>query len=642
MKRMYNLYRIFLFLWISFVVCIWGIYLYAYISPKIVLNSANRIYLYDNKEELVFESNNNNDWVSLKDISKYVRNATIISEDKSFYNHSGFDYLRIGKAMFNNIKSGTIVEGASTISQQYVKNLYLDFNQTWKRKIDEAFLTIKLELRYSKDEILEGYLNTINYGQGNYGIASASKYYFNKNASDLTLEEALMLVGIPRSPENNNPISNYDNCIKRARIIASLLVKNGYITKEEYDNLYKDKIEIYGKRERNNMSTLMYYSDAVNEELNSISSIPKNLIKSGGIKIYTTLDVNAQKKLDDSIKENGSNEDDVQLAGILVNPKTGGVLALAGGKNYARSQYNRVTQSKRQVGSTIKPFLYYSALENGFTPSSTFLSERTTFNIGSELYSPKNANNVYANKNISMVSAIAYSDNIYALKTHLFLGEDNLSKMIERVKIKTPVKNNASAALGTTEINMLDYANGFITLANEGKHESPHLIERIEDANGNIIYEYKYENEYILNKKYVYILNNLLTSTYSYSLVNYASPTLVSISNKLDSKYAVKSGSTATDYWTVGYNKDVLILVWAGNDNNSKVKSSESRITKYIWANTITNLDVNKKEWYDIPKGVTSSVIDPISGDVSAKGFVCYYEKGTEPNYVYNNIFDPN
>ena len=207
MKRMYNLYRIFLFLWISFVVGIWGIYLYAYISPKIVLNSANRIYLYDNKEELVFESNNNNDWVALKDISEYVTNATIISEDKSFYDHSGFDYLRIGKAMFNNIKSGTIVEGASTISQQYVKNLYLDFNQTWKRKIDEAFLTIKLELRYSKDEILEGYLNTINYGQGNYGIASASKYYFNKNASDLTLEEALMLVGIPRSPENNNPIA---------------------------------------------------------------------------------------------------------------------------------------------------------------------------------------------------------------------------------------------------------------------------------------------------------------------------------------------------------------------------------------------------------------------------------------------------
>ena len=395
------------------------------------------------------------------------------------------------------------------------------------------------------------------------------------------------------------------------------------------------------KNDKIELSSIYYYKDAIIDEMRNIKEIPKSMLDMDELNIYTNLDKNAQKSLEKSIDEEMQSTT-MQVASIVVEPKTGKVIALIGGKDYSISQYNRASSAKRQVGSTIKPFLYYSALENGFTPSSTFLSERTTFNIGSELYSPKNANNVYANKNISMVSAIAYSDNIYALKTHLFLGEDNLSKMIERVKIKTPVKNNASAALGTTEINMLDYANGFITLANEGKHESPHLIERIEDANGNIIYEYKYENEYVLNKKYVYILNNLLTSTYNYSLVNYASPTLVSISNKLDSKYAVKSGSTATDYWTVGYNKDVLILVWAGNDNNSKVKSSESRITKYIWANTITNLDVNKKEWYDIPKGVTSSVIDPISGDVSAKGFVCYYEKGTEPNYVYNNIFDPN
>ena len=533
MKRMYNLYRIFLFLWISFVVCIWGIYLYAYISPKIVLNSANRIYLYDNKEELVFESNNNNDWVSLKDISKYVRNATIISEDKSFYNHSGFDYLRIGKAMFNNIKSGTIVEGASTISQQYVKNLYLDFNQTWKRKIDEAFLTIKLELRYSKDEILEGYLNTINYGQGNYGIASASKYYFNKNASDLTLEEALMLVGIPRSPENNNPIANYDNCIKRARIIASLLVKNGYITKEEYDNLYKDKIEIYGKRERNNMSTLMYYSDAVNEELNSISSIPKNLIKSGGIKIYTTLDVNAQKKLDDSIKENGSNEDDVQLAGILVNPKTGGVLALAGGKNYARSQYNRVTQSKRQVGSTIKPFLYYSALENNMTESSRFYSSKVSFVFGNkETYTPNNYSNLYANKEITMAAALAYSDNIYAVKTHLFLGEEQLVKTMKMAGLKEKLNPVPSLALGSQELNMLDYANSYVTLANYGTTNETYFIERVEDVNGNLLYKHKENSKEVFNKDSVFIINEMMTNKYNPVFIDYLNPNIFYLNSR--------------------------------------------------------------------------------------------------------------
>ncbi len=635
MKRMYNLYRIFLFLWISFVVCIWGIYLYAYISPKIVLNSANRIYLYDNKEELVFESNNNNDWVSLKDISKYVRNATIISEDKSFYDHSGFDYLRIGKAMFNNIKSGTIVEGASTISQQYVKNLYLDFNQTWKRKIDEAFLTIKLELRYSKDEILEGYLNTINYGQGNYGIASASKYYFNKNASDLTLEEALMLVGIPRSPENNNPIANYDNCIKRARIIASLLVKNGYITKEEYDNLYKDKIEIYGKRERNNMSTLMYYSDAVNEELNSISSIPKNLIKSGGIKIYTTLDVNAQKKLDDSIKENGSNEDDVQLAGILVNPKTGGVLALAGGKNYARSQYNRVTQSKRQVGSTIKPFLYYSALENNMTESSRFYSSKVSFVFGNkETYTPNNYSNLYANKEITMAAALAYSDNIYAVKTHLFLGEEQLVKTMKMAGLKEKLNPVPSLALGSQELNMLDYANSYVTLANYGTTNETYFIERVEDVNGNLLYKHKENSKEVFNKDSVFIINEMMTNTYNPAFIDYLNPTIIYLNSKISRKYAIKSGTTDNDYWIVGYNPDALMMVWAGNDMNKNVNSVYSKKIKNIWCDTIEEYLKDKEtSWYEPSDNIIGIPLDAVSGDTpknSKNTVIYYYKKGTE------------
>lgn len=635
MKRMYNLYRIFLFLWISFVVCIWGIYLYAYVSPKIVLNSANRIYLYDNKEELVFESNNNNDWVSLKDISKYVINATIISEDKSFYDHSGFDYLRIGKAMFNNIKSGTIVEGASTISQQYVKNLYLDFNQTWKRKIDEAFLTIKLELRYSKDEILEGYLNTINYGQGNYGIASASKYYFNKNASDLTLEEALMLVGIPRSPENNNPIANYDNCIKRARIIASLLLKNGYITKEEYDNLYKNKIEIYGKRERNNMSTLMYYSDAVNEELNSISSIPKNLIKSGGIKIYTTLDVNAQKKLDDSIKENGSNEDDVQLAGILVNPKTGGVLALAGGKNYARSQYNRVTQSKRQVGSTIKPFLYYSALENNMTESSRFYSSKVSFVFGNkETYTPNNYSNLYANKEITMAAALAYSDNIYAVKTHLFLGEEQLVKTMKMAGLKEKLNPVPSLALGSQELNMLDYANSYVTLANYGTTNETYFIERVEDVNGNLLYKHKEKSKEVFNKDSVFIINEMMTNTYNPAFIDYLNPTIIYLNSKISRKYAIKSGTTDNDYWIVGYNPDALMMVWAGNDMNKNVNSVYSKKIKNIWCDTIEEYLKDKEtSWYEPSDNIIGIPLDAVSGDTpknSKNTVIYYYKKGTE------------
>ena len=351
------------------------------------------------------------------------------------------------------------------------------------------------------------------------------------------------------------------------------------------------------------------------------------------VKIYTNLNKDVEKKLENNIDKEMKNSS-LQVASVVITPSNGKIVALIGGKDYSKSQYNRAYSSKRQVGSTIKHFLYYSALENGFTPSSTFLSERTTFNLGDTMYSPKNAGNVYANKNISMLSAIAYSDNIYAMKTHLFLGTDSLSKITKKVGIKAEVKENASSALGTTEINMIDYSNGFITLANEGKHETPHLIEKITDNNGKILYEYKYNNDYILNKKYVYILNNLLTSTYNYSLINYTSPTLVSISNDLKGKYAAKSGSTKTDYWTVGYNKNYLMLVWAGNADNSEVKSKDSKITKKIWAKTISTIKDNKNEWYDIPKGITATAIDPISGEINSNGFVCYYEKGSEPNYI--------
>ena len=637
MKKILILCKIFILVFFSFIIANIGFYVYAFITPKFNINTKNSIIIYDDNLDNIIDNSKKNDYVKLNNINDNVKNAIISVEDKNFYKHKGFDYLRIIKALFINLKSNKIKQGASTISQQYIKNLYLTFDQTLKRKMKEAVLTIELETHYSKDEILEGYLNTINFGSGKYGVKEASLYYFNKEPKDLSLEEATILVGIPKNPTYYNPIKNYNNAKKRQKDVLLSMVKNKYITKEKMNEIYKKEIVFYAIDNKEDLSSINYYKDAVMNELKSISNIPTDLTEISGLKIYTNLNKNTQKLLEDNIN-NEMNDTTMQVASVVIKPQTGKVVALVGGKDYNESQYNRVVFSKRQVGSTIKPFLYYSALENGFTPSSTFLSEKTTFNIGNTTYSPKNAGNIYANKEISMLSAIAYSDNIYALKTHLFLGEETLSKTIKRVKIGATVGQNASSALGTTEINMLDYSNGFITLANEGKHESPHLIEKITDYNGNIIYEYKYKNEYILNKKYVYILNNMLTSTYNYSLVNYTSPTLISIKNDLDGKYAVKSGSTKNDYWTVGYNKDYLVLVWAGNDNNAPLKSTESKKTKKIWAKTISNIYDNTNSWYEIPKDITATLIDPISGVASNKGYICYYEKGSEPIYNYQDF----
>lgn len=633
MKKILLLTKIFIFTFFSIIIIILSLYAYAFITPKFNINTNKSIIYYDKYGNDLFQEKEKNDFVELDNISKYVKNSIVSIEDKNFYNHKGFDYLRIVKALLVNFKSKSIKEGASTISQQYIKNLYLTFDKTWERKIQEALLTLELETHYNKNEILEGYLNTIDFGAGNYGIKDASKYYFNKEPNDLTLAEASIIVGIPKNPSYYNPITNYKNAKDRQKDVLRSMVKNKYITKDEMNKTISEELNFYGKNDKTELSSIYYYKDAVLKELANIKEVPSSLLDMEGLKIYTNLDKDVQKNLENNIDKEIKNSS-LQVASIVITPTNGKIVALIGGKDYSKSQYNRAYSSKRQVGSTIKPFLYYSALENGFTPSSTFLSERTTFNLGDTTYSPKNAGNIYANKNISMLSAIAYSDNIYAMKTHLFLGTDSLNKIIKKVGIKTEVKENASSALGTTEINMIDYSNGFITLANEGKHETPHLIEKITDTNGKILYEYKYKNEYVLNKKYVYILNNLLTSTYNYSLINYTSPTLVSISNELKGKYAAKSGSTRTDYWTIGYNKDYLMLVWAGNDDNSDVKSKDSKITKKIWAKTISTIKDNKNEWYDIPKGVTAASINPISGDLDNNGFVCYYEKGSEPNYI--------
>ena len=290
MKIIRKLYKIFLVSIILVLLTYGGVLLYARMLPKLSINSANGYYLFDNNGELFYGKND--EWVKIEDISNYLIDATISVEDKNFYKHQGFDYLRIIKAMMVNIKNKKTLQGASTITQQYAKNLWLDFDKTWKRKINEAWLTLRLEVHYSKDEILEGYLNTINYG-GVYGIENASKYYFNKNSKDLTLAEASMLAGIPKSPSYYSPLVNPVKAKQRQKTILNAMVKNGYITSNEADEAYNISLSYVGKTDKNNES-YMYFKDTVISELKSIKSIPSSFIKTDGLKIYTTLDVDAQ------------------------------------------------------------------------------------------------------------------------------------------------------------------------------------------------------------------------------------------------------------------------------------------------------------------------------------------------------------
>lgn len=633
MKIIKKIIKFFVILLGVFILGNLGMYIYCLITPKVEINKSTSLYFYDNQNNEILNDNN---WVSLENISPYLIDATISTEDKHFYNHFGFDFIRIGKAIITNIVNRKMSEGASTITQQYARNLFLNFEKTWDRKIDEAIMAFELETHFTKDEILEGYLNTINYG-GVFGIENASEYYFDKSASELTLAEASMLAGIPQSPSNLSPISNPENAKERQKIVLTLMENNNKITAKEKEEALNTELEYYGKSNKTDYEYINYFIDAVKDELYSIKSIPSSLIDTGGLKIYTTLDGEAQKDLEMAVSNNMNKDLSLEVAGIMMDPTTGGVMALVGGVDYNKSQFNRATKATRQVGSTMKPFLYYAALESGFTSSSTFTSEKTTFTFSNtSTYTPKNYNDTYAEGPISMGAAIAYSDNIYAVKTNLFLGEETLVNMANRVGIQSELDPLPSLALGTEEISLIDMVAGYSSFANLGNKVDSHFITKIEDMEGNILYEYKNNSTNILNSSITYILNEMLTYTYNSSFIDYNYPTLISLLPQITNKYAIKSGTTNTDLWIIGYNEKAVLGIWNGYDDNRNLTSNDNGFHKEIWIETMeAYFKNNETNWYDKPDNVVGVLVNPITGKLPTsneeKTTIYYYIKGTEP-----------
>ena len=619
--------------------------IYALITPKFDIKGANSFYLYDSKDNIIAQGINDDKWIPLKDMGDKVVKATISVEDKNFYKHNGFDYLRIAKSLLLNTVNGEIVAGASTITQQYAKNLFLNFDQTWERKWQEMWLAYELEAHYSKDEILEGYLNTINYGNGMYGIGNASKYYFNKDVSDLSLAEASILVGIPNNPSNYNPVYDFDTSKERQAIVLYRMLKNEYITENELNSAKDEELVIIGKDSEDYLSSLLYFKDAVMDELKMIDAIPNSYLDTGGLKVYTTLNMISQSALENNLKSTLINEK-LEVAKVMMNPNDGSIIGLIGGSNYSKTQYNRATSALRQPGSTIKPFLYYEALANGFTPSTMFLSEKTTFNFDNgSSYSPKNVGNLYANKDITMASAIAYSDNIYAVKTHLFLGESELVNMLKKAGFTTNVEPTPSLPLGSYEVNMIEMASAYSSLANGGKKVIPHFINKVEDAYGNVLYTFEEEEEYIFDVNINYILSELLALCYSNSIIDYTYPTCINMASTFTNKYAVKSGSTDSDAWVIGYNPDVVLVSWSGYDDSSDIDNKVVTSNKDYFAKTIESYFKDKETiWYQTPENISGLLINPINGKIattsSKNKVILYYLKGTEPT-LYDSATNP-
>ncbi|MGX2961803.1 transglycosylase domain-containing protein [Peribacillus sp. JNUCC 23] len=620
---------------------LFSILIYAKIlGPPPIAVPQSTIYYSDNNR-VIGESSHGQKryWEGLSGISPDLIDATIAIEDQHFYSHHGFDLKRIAGAVVADIRAMSKVQGASTITQQYARSLFLENDKTWSRKLNEAFYTIRLELNYSKKEILEGYLNTIYYGHGAYGVQAASQYYFGKNAKDLSLAEASMLAGIPKGPTRYSPLKNFDRAKKRQQIILASMIKQKFITNNQATRASSSPLLFKGKHLIIQTQTAPYFQDAVKQALKSQLQLDERTIELGGLRVYTTLNERQQQIAEKSFATIMSTESTIQGALVAMNPKTGAVQALVGGRDYQTSPFNRATQAVRQPGSTIKPLLYYAALENGYTPSTMLKSEKTTFKYDHDqtTYSPSNYNHQYANDEITLAQAIALSDNIYAVKSLFYLGLDSFIHTIHRFGITSDMKSVPSLALGTSGIRAIEMVNAYGILANGGKRVTPIFIKKVENAKGEVIFEQQDVAEQVLDPDQTFVMTQMLTGVFDEKLNGYTKVTGNSIRSKLTRPYAGKSGSTSTDSWMIGYTPQLVSGVWIGYDKENKLeKPVEKGYAKRIWAdfmeNSLSNQPVHE---FKETNQVTGVYIDPKSGKLATSDCpvarLTYFASGTEP-----------
>jgi penicillin-binding protein 2A len=529
--------------------------------------------IYDRNESVATNvATNRTGGVKIEDLPKYVPGAVVAIEDERFYEHNGFDIKGITRALFNNLFAGEITGGGSTLTQQLAKNALLSPEQTYKRKAEELFLAVKIEKVYKKDEILQMYLNQVYFGNGAWGIGNASKRYFNKEITDVTISEAALLAGLLQSPSYLDPTKNYDVAIKRRNLVLGKMNELGMITKEQYNEAKKEKIKINIGSGSLVERKYPYYVDAVLNEAISRYGLTQEEILTRGYRIYTELDQNLQTGLEKvnnnkSLFPKSSGDRIVQSGSVLMDPASGGVLALVGGRGeHVFRGFNRATQLKAQPGSTIKPLAVYTpALEEGYTFDSELVDEPTSFGE----YKPENFSKTNQGK-VPMYKALEESLNIPAV---WLLNEIGLAKGVDKLKtFGLPVENedkNLAIALGgmSKGISPLQLANAFSAFPNGGKRQDSHLITKIVGPTGNIISEREPETTKVTSEENADKMTAMLLNVIETGTGKNAHIPDVQIAGKTGSTQLPFTDINGTkDQWMVGYTPNLVAAIWIGYD----------------------------------------------------------------------------
>jgi len=632
---------------------------YFYLQSKPLPNGdikqTSLIYSVDGKVIDSIDSGEKRIYVPLAKIPQNLIHATLAIEDRKFYSHFGFDFVRIGGAIVADLKNGAKVQGASTISQQLAKNLYLSHEKTWERKIEEAVLTSQLELKYSKDQILEMYLNQIFYGGSAYGVQLAATTYFNKDVYNLNLAESAMLAGIPKGPTYYSPFKDMEKAKNRQKQVLQSMVSEGYISQHEADSAYGQQLLFANPNDHLFVSKAPYFTQYIQNELINHYDITEQELHSGGLKIYTSLDLSMQEAAEKLIQDKFPKNRPLQAALISIEPSTGFIRTMIGGRNYLESQYNRVF-AKRQAGSSFKPFVYLAALENGVTPLTKQKSEATVFlqNNGQE-YQPENFDSKYANQDVDLRYAITRSDNIYAVKTHTEIGMEKTVEMAKKLGINSTLDPVPSLALGSNRVTPFEMTSAYATIANQGKRIEPTAILKIEDEKGNILYEKKdIEETQVIPASEAFVMTYLLEGVFE------PGGTASSVANLIKRPVAGKTGTSNNyrDLWLVGYTPQLVTAFWTGYDDDKilekyqNYRTEESHLTKAIWAEYMEKAHQSlAPQLFTVPDGVVSLYIDPKTGKIAndhcPSPRLEVFLKGTEPTEICdihkgNQLIDSN
>ncbi|MGX9707053.1 transglycosylase domain-containing protein [Laceyella tengchongensis] len=569
--------------------------------------------------------------VRLRDLPPSLISATLAAEDKDFYRHHGFSVKSILRAVAVNIKEGRIEQGASTITQQLARNLYLTHDRTWARKIKEALLTVQLELHYSKDQILELYLNQIYYGHGAYGVGRAAKLYFNKKAEQLTLAESAFLAGIPRGPSYYSPWNHLERAKRRQRHILDLMVKNGEISLAEAEQAKQHALAIAPQTKPKQLKA-NYFQDYVISTLVNQYGLDEAVVRRGGLKIHTTLNTRMQQVAEQALRKHTEPAPGLQGALISVDPQTGAIKAMVGGKDYLTSQYNRVF-AKRQPGSSFKPFLYLSALQQGFTPITRIESKPTTFVYQGGTYKPSNYRGQYAYRPITMREAIARSDNIYAVSTLLSTGMEREIALARKLGIKSQLKPTPSLALGSYTVSPYEMAESYATIASGGIHRPLIGITKVVDPFNRTIIQVQQQAERVASDAHTFVLTQLLSSVFEPGGTGYR------VRQQFTHPAAGKTGTTDWDGWLAGYTPDLVTVTWVGYDQGKRLPHHQARYSQYIWADYMKEATKPfPSRRFPIPEGVKGVYIDEETGTLATP--LCervrfeYFVSGTEPKII--------